>query len=53
MVDYILGDPIRLVPDFGGQSLDTDSNFIRYRHFCGTIIDLRTDINPNKVCTEH
>ena len=37
-----------IVPDFGGQSLDTDPNFGRYMHFCGTIIDIGTDKNPNK-----
>ena len=37
-----------LVPDFGGQSLDTDPNLGQYRHFYGTIIDVRTDINPYK-----
>ena len=37
-----------LVPDFGGRYLDTDLDFSRYRQFCGTIIYVRTDINPNK-----
>ena len=39
---------IRLVPDFGGRSLDTDPNFVRYRKFCGIIIDIHTDRNPYK-----
>ena len=30
---------------FGGQSLDTDPVFGRYWHFCGTLIDIRTDRN--------
>ena len=40
--------PIRRVPYLGGQSLDTDPDFGRYWQFCGTIINVRTDINPYK-----
>ena len=36
----------RLVLDFGGRSLDTNPDFFQYWHFCGTIIDVRTDRNP-------
>ena len=43
----------QVVPDFGGQSLDTDPNFGKYRHFCGTIIDVRTDRNANKRSNQH
>ena len=43
----------RLVPDFGGWSLDTDPNFSRYWHFCGTIINIRTDRNRYKRITMH
>ena len=42
-----------LVPDFGGSSLDTDPDFGRQRHCCGTIIDLHTEINPNKMVTKN
>ena len=28
--------------------MDTDPNFGRYRYFCGTIINVRTDRNPHK-----
>ena len=48
--DYI---SIWLVPDFGGWSLETDPNFVQYRHFCGTVINVRTDINPNKMGIQH
>ena len=34
------------VPDFGGQSLDTDPNFGLYWNFCYPFIDIRTDKNP-------
>ena len=44
---------IWLVPDFGGRSLDTDPNFGQYRYFCGTIIDVCTDRNLNKMGTKH
>ena len=37
-----------LVPGFGGWSLDTDPNFGRYRHFCGTIVNVRNYKNPDK-----
>ena len=33
---------------FGGQSLDTDPVFGRYWHFCGTLIDIRTDRNQQQ-----
>ena len=45
--------PLWQVPDFGGRSLDTDPYFGRECHFCGTIIDVRTDINPYKMGTQH
>ena len=48
----LLGFPLGLVPDFGGWSLDTDPNFGQYRHFCSTIMNIRTDRNPNKVGTQ-
>ena len=44
---------IRLVPDFGGWSLDKDSNFSRYCQFCGTINGVHTDRNPNKIGMHH
>ena len=28
--------------------MDTDPDFVRYWHFCGTIIDIHTDRNPYK-----
>ena len=34
---------IRLFPDFGGRSLETDPNSGRYWHFCGTITNVCTD----------
>ena len=46
-------DAMRLVPDFGGRSLDTDPNFGQYRHFCGTIIDVHTDRKPNKMGSQN
>ena len=36
------------VPDFGGQSLDTDPDFSQYWHFYGTFIDVCTGENPYK-----
>ena len=42
-----------LVPYLGGQFLDTDPDFGRYMHFCGTIIDIHIDRNPYKVGTQH
>ena len=42
-----------IVPDFGGRSLDTDPNFGQYRHFCSTIINICTHINPNKTGTQN
>ena len=42
-----------LVPYFGGQYLDPDSDFGRYRHFCGTFIDMRAHRNPNKRGTQN
>ena len=40
-----------LVPDSGGQSLDTDPNFFLYKHLCHTIINVRNDRNAYKgVC---
>ena len=42
----------RIVTDFEGRSLDTDRNFGPYGHFCGTIIDVRTNRNHIKgVCS--
>ena len=41
------------VPYLGGWSLDTDPYFGQYWHFCGTIINLRTDRNPQKRGTQH
>ena len=43
----------RLVPYFGGRSLDTDPDFAQYRHFYGAIIDVHTDRNPPKVGMQH
>ena len=37
---------IRRVPDFGGQYLDTDPNFGRYRPFYGTSINVHTERSP-------
>ena len=36
------------VPDFRYRSLNTNSDFGQYWHFCGTIIDVTTDGNPYK-----
>ena len=33
--------------------MDTEPNFGRYWHFCGTIIDVRTDRNTYKMGMEH
>ena len=43
----------RLVPYFGGWSLDMDPNFGRYWNFCGTIINVHTDRNPYKRGKQH
>ena len=37
-----------LVPYFGGLSLDSEPDFVRYWNFCGTFIDVRTDKNKYK-----
>ena len=38
---------------FGGQLLDTDPIFFWHYHFCGTVINIHTDINPYKRGTEN
>ena len=44
---------IRLVPDFGGRSLDMDPDFGQYWLFCSTIIDVTTDRHPYKRAIKH
>ena len=41
------------VPDFGGWYLDMAPNFSQYWQFNSTIINVRTDGNPNKMGITH
>ena len=45
--------PTWLVSDIGGRYLETDPNFGFYRHFCGILINICNDRNPNRIGTQN